>query len=72
MSLKTKGIRCSGCGARIPDSEPDVVLRKLDSGTSLPRYYHQRKRCAGKMQKYMLTHPDVWRVTHRHVDEGMN
>jgi hypothetical protein len=65
---QTKGIKCTGCGGRIPASESDIFLRKLDSEKL--SFYHER--CAGKMQAYMLANPTVWRITHRHIDEGMN
>jgi hypothetical protein len=54
VSIKQiKGIKCADCGGRIPASESDIVLRKLDSEKL--RFYHER--CAGSMQKFMLSNP---------------
>jgi hypothetical protein len=61
-------IRCSACKKRIPDSEPDVVLRKLEGGTR--RYYHTR--CTGAALKLVTEVPDAWRMTVRHVEEMAN
>jgi hypothetical protein len=70
--LPTKNIWCSGCHRRIPATEPDLVLRKFGEEKFTPLYFHQRERCAGRMQERMLANPDVWRVTHRHVDGDRN
>jgi hypothetical protein len=61
-------IRCSACKKRIPDHEPDVVLRKLEGGVR--RYYHTR--CTGAALKLVTEVPDVWRMTVRHVEEMAN
>ena len=61
-------IRCSGCRKRIPDHEPDVVLRPLDGG--IGRYYHTR--CTGAALKLVTETPAAWRMTVRHVEEMAN
>ena len=61
-------IKCAACKKRIPDHEPDVVLRKLEGG--IRRYYHTR--CTGAALKLVVGTPDVWRMTVRHVEEMAN
>jgi hypothetical protein len=61
-------IRCRACRKRIPDHEPDVMLRQLDGGRR--RYYHTR--CTGSALKLVVQVPDVWRMTVRHVEELAN
>jgi hypothetical protein len=61
-------IRCSACRKRIPDHEPDVVLRRLDGGVR--RYYHTR--CTRAALELVAETPTVWRMTVRHVEEMAN
>jgi hypothetical protein len=61
-------IRCSACGKRIPDHEPDVVLRQLDSERH--RYYHTR--CTGEALELVTEAPRAWLMTVRHVEEMAN
>jgi hypothetical protein len=61
-------IKCAACKKRIPDHEPDVVLRKLGGG--IPRYYHTR--CTGAALELVTETPDVWRMTVRHIEEMAN
>jgi hypothetical protein len=61
-------IRCSACRKRIPDHEPDVVLRRLDGGVR--RYYHTR--CTRAALELVAEAPAVWRMTVRHVEEMAN
>jgi len=61
-------IRCAACKKRIPDHEPDVEVRRLDSEQR--RYYHTR--CTGAALKLVVETPDVWRMTVRHVEEMAN
>jgi hypothetical protein len=61
-------IRCSACRKRIPDHEPDVVLRRLDGGVR--RYYHTR--CTRAALELVAETPAVWRMTVRHVEEMAN
>jgi len=61
-------IKCAACKKRIPDHEPDVVLRKLEGG--IRRYYHTR--CTGAALELVTETPDVWRMTVRHIEEMAN
>ena len=61
-------IRCSACKKRIPDHDPDVVLRRL--GGEGCRYYHTQ--CTGAALKLVTQVPDVWSMTVRHVEEMAN
>jgi len=61
-------IRCSACRKRIPDHEPDVVLRRLD-GTRR-RYYHTR--CTRAALDLVTEAPNAWHMTVRHVEEMAN
>lgn len=61
-------IRCSACRKRIPDHEPDVVLRQLDGGRR--RYYHTR--CTGAALELVTEAPEAWLMTVRHVEELAN
>jgi len=57
--------KCAACKKRIPESEPDVVLRRLEDGAR--RYYHTR--CTGAALELVTEAPDVWLMTVRHVEE---
>jgi hypothetical protein len=61
-------IRCSACRKRIPDHEPDVVLRRLEGGVR--RYYHTR--CTRAALELVAETPAVWRMTVRHVEQMAN
>ena len=61
-------IKCAGCKKRIAESEPDVVLRRLEGGVR--RYYHTR--CTGAALELVTETPDAWRMTVRHVEEMAN
>jgi len=61
-------IRCGACRKRIPDHEPDVVLRRLEGGVR--RYYHTR--CTRAALELVAETPAVWRMTVRHVEEMAN
>ncbi len=67
MSARPK-IRCAACKKRIPDHEPDVELRRLDSERR--RYYHTR--CTSAALQLMTEAPDVWIMSVRHVEEMAN
>ncbi len=63
-------IICASCNGRIRESEPDLVLRKLDGSEPL-RFYHTR--CGHAVERLILDgEPDAWRLTVRHVFEEMN
>jgi hypothetical protein len=61
-------IKCAACRKRIPDHEPDVVLRQLDGGRR--RYYHTR--CTGAALKLVTEAPEAWLMSVRHVEEMAN
>ena len=61
-------IGCRACRKRIPDQEPDVVLRQLDGGRR--RYYHTR--CTGAALELVTEAPEAWLMTVRHVEEMAN
>ena len=61
-------IRCAACKKRIPESEPDVELRRLDGEQR--RYYHTR--CTGAALGLVTEAPEVWLMTVRHVEEMAN
>lgn len=67
MTTRTR-LRCSGCGKRIPTSEPDLVLQR--DGSERRRFYHQR--CVAAAQKVVLSDPAVWFMHVRHVDAEAN
>jgi hypothetical protein len=64
----TRILRCAACKKRIPDHEPDVVLRRLDGEQR--RYYHTR--CTGAALELVTKTPDAWRMTVRHIEEMAN
>ena len=68
MTMSRPKIRCSGCRKRIPDHEPDVVLRRLEGG--IRRYYHTR--CTGAALELVTETPAAWRMTVRHVEAVAN
>jgi hypothetical protein len=61
-------IKCAACRKRIPDHEPDVLLRRLEGGVS--RYYHTR--CTGAALELVTEAPDAWLMTVRHVEKMAN
>ena len=69
MSRTASKIRCAACKGRIPDHEPDLVLRDLENG-GRPRYYHTR--CGGAAYAAAAESPSVYRLTVRHVAGVMN
>ncbi len=61
-------IKCAACRERIPDHEPDVMLRQLDGERH--RYYHTR--CTEAALELVTEAPEVWLMTVRHVEEMAN
>jgi hypothetical protein len=67
--------KCSGCGRRIPRSEPDLILRRMDPDnpmrTALRLVYHERcwPSAAGRVSE---SPPALWRMTHRHIEAEAN
>jgi hypothetical protein len=61
-------IRCAACKKRIPDHEPDVEVRRLDSEQR--RYYDTR--CTSAALQLVTEAPDVWVMSVRHVEEMAN
>ncbi len=68
MSRGRSKIKCAACKKRIPNHEPDVMLRRLDQ--PLVRYYHTR--CTEAALDRVAGAPDVWLMTVRHIDEVAN
>jgi hypothetical protein len=68
VTMSRPKIRCSGCRKRIPDHEPDVVLRRLEGG--IRRYYHTR--CTGAALELVTETPAAWRMTVCYVEEMAN
>jgi hypothetical protein len=68
VTMSRPKIRCSACRKRIPDHEPDVVLRRLEGGVR--RYYHTR--CTRAALELVAETPALWRMTVRHVEEMAN
>ena len=62
-------IKCASCGGRIPDHEPDLVLRDLE-GTDRPRYFHTR--CGEAAYTAVAESPSAYLLTVRHVEEVAN
>ncbi len=60
--------KCAACQKRIPDHEPDVMLRKLDGERH--RYYHTR--CTAAALKLVAEAPEAWLMTVRHIEEVAN
>ena len=72
MSGTRRKTRCSACGRRVRDHEPDLVLRNMDEENPRPRYYHTR--CGGAALDIVASaaEPAVWRLTVRSVEGGAN
>lgn len=66
--MRNKPPRCDACNKRIPNSEPDIVLKR--DGSEQRRFYHVR--CVSAAQRLIRSTPDLWFMTHRHVDEAAN
>lgn len=50
-------------------SEPDILLRRLDGEQT--RFYHER--CVdAAMQLVQGAGPEVWLMTHRHINAAAN
>jgi hypothetical protein len=66
--------RCSGCGRRIPRSEPDLILRRYSPDArrvELRRAYHERCKDAA-LEHVQGAKPALWRLTHRHIEAEAN
>jgi hypothetical protein len=68
MSARSR-IRCAACKKRIPDHEPDLILRGLENG-GRPRYFHTR--CGEAAYAAVMNEPSLYRLTVRHVEEAAN
>jgi hypothetical protein len=62
-------IKCSACKKRIPDHEPDLILRDLENG-GRPRYFHTR--CGEAAYATVTENPSAYLLTVRHVEEVAN
>jgi hypothetical protein len=61
-------IKCAACKKRIPNHEPDLILRDLDGGR--PRYFHTR--CGSAAYAVAAENPSAYLLTVRHVEEVAN
>ncbi len=71
----TRVLRCAGCNKRIPPSEPDLILRRMDlenpTRTALRLVYHER--CSGAaIERAANQPPALWRMTHRYIEAEAN
>jgi hypothetical protein len=66
--------RCAGCKKRIPKSEPDLILRRMDPDnpmrTALKLVYHVR--CQGAALERVSGTAALWRMTHRYIEAEAN
>jgi len=66
--------RCAGCRKRIPRSEPDLILRRMDPDnpmrTALRLVYHVR--CHVTALERAAATPALWHMTHRYVEAVAN
>ena len=66
---------CSGCGRRIPRSEPDIILRPMTpenpTRTALRLVYHERCHAAA-LERVQGVESALWRMTHRYVEAAAN
>ena len=69
MSRTRSKIKCAACKKRIPDHEPDLILRDLDRG-GRPRYFHTR--CGEAAYAAVAESSGLYRLTVRHVEEVAN
>ena len=72
MSGAKRKVRCSACGKRVRDHEPDVVLRNMDEENPRPRYFHTACGPAAIDIVASAAEPAVWRLTVRSVEGGAN
>jgi hypothetical protein len=63
-------IKCAGCGGRIRDHEPDLVLCDLEGGNRRPRYFHTR--CGEAAYAAAMGGTGLYRLTVRHVEGVAN
>jgi hypothetical protein len=70
----TRILRCSGCGRRIPRSEPDLILRRMSdvdpTVSTLRLAFHER--CKDAALKRATEASALWMMTHRHVEAVAN
>jgi hypothetical protein len=66
--MSRPGTKCAACKKRIPDHEPDVMLRRLEG--DLRRYYHTR--CTGAALELVTEASEAWLMTVRHIEEVAN
>ena len=68
--------RCSGCGRRIPRSEPDLILRRMSEDNHtvsiLRLAFHERCKDAALERATSEATPALWVMTHRHVEAVAN
>ncbi len=66
--MKPTKTKCAACKKKIPESEPDVMLRRADQDRW--RYYHTR--CTEAALELVSEAPEVWLMTVRHVESVLN
>ena len=68
--------RCSGCGRRIPRSEPDLILRRMSEDdptvSTLRLAFHERCKDAALEPATTKATLALWVMTHRHVEAVAN
>jgi hypothetical protein len=62
-------IKCNACKKRIPDHEPDLILRDLENEAP-PRYFHTR--CGEAAYTAVTENLSAYLLTVRHVEEVAN
>lgn len=68
---RRKTPRCTSCGQRIAQSEPDVILEHASAPGRLA--FHVHERCALPAFKALVGgEPGAWIATVRHIDAEMN
>ncbi len=69
MGQNESKVRCAACKKRIPDHEPDLILRDLENEAP-PRYFHTR--CGEAAYTAVTENPSAYLLTVRHVEEVAN
>ena len=68
--------RCSGCGRRIPRSEPDLILRRMSEENptvaALKLAFHERCKDAALERATSEATPALWYMTHRYIEAAAN
>jgi hypothetical protein len=66
--------KCAACKKRIPESEPDLILRRMSEEdptvSTLRLAFHER--CKDAALERATDTPALWVMTHRYVEEMAN